>query len=55
MPEESLDAEVRQDSGDFSRKIRVFPVIGFLRRDGAVMDQGLPVIEIVSEDMNKIG
>jgi hypothetical protein len=55
MPEKCADAEVRKDSGDFSGKIRVLLVFGFLRRDGAIMDQGLSEIEIVLEDMNKIG
>jgi hypothetical protein len=54
MPEESLDAEVRQDSGELRGENKVFFVVGFLGRDGAIMDQGLPVIEIVLEAMNKI-
>jgi hypothetical protein len=55
MPEESPDAQVREKPGDFSREIRVFPIIGFPGRDGAMMNQGLPVIEIAPEDMDKIG
>jgi hypothetical protein len=55
MLEESPDAEVRKDPGDFSRKIPVFLVSGVLRGDVAMMDQGLSEIEIILDDMNKIG
>jgi hypothetical protein len=54
MVEEPPYAERREDPGNFRRQIFILTVFRFLRGDGAVMDQGFPVVEVAPEEMDKI-